>query len=156
MTSKLSALLAALVAVAALPAQARDLPAGGLTRAEVAQWLLGHGYKAQTHDDSEGNSIVSSASDGVNWDIYFYSCGKAGRCASLQYAAGWSGLTLEPDTLNAWNKDQRYIRSYVADKGAVWGEYDVDISPGGTWEQLDYSLDRWTSALPKFKTHIGQ
>ncbi|WP_421932489.1 YbjN domain-containing protein [Phenylobacterium sp.] len=155
---KLPALAAtlALAALAALPAQARDLPAGGLTRAEVAQWLQGHGYKAQTHDDSEGNSIVSSASDGVNWDIYFYDCGKTGRCASLQYAAGWSGLSLADGTLNTWNHGNRYIRGYQAAKGAVWGEYDIDVSPGGTWEQLDHSLERWTGALSQFKDAIGQ
>ena len=155
MTGKLCVLAAAL-ALAAPPAQARDLPSGGLTRAEVAQWLQDHGYKAKTHLDTAGNTIVSSASDGVNWDIYFYSCSKAERCASLQYAAGWSGLVLEDGTINTWNAGNRYIRAYVTGKDAVWGEYDIDISPGGTWEQLDQSLDRWGAALPDFKKAIGE
>ncbi|MBR7619131.1 YbjN domain-containing protein [Phenylobacterium sp. 20VBR1] len=159
MTGKRIATLAAAILLAALPAaraSARDLPAGGLTRAEIAQWLQGHGYKAKIHDDSSGTSIVTSASDGLNWDIYVYECNGAGRCPDLQYAAGWSGVTVADDTLNTWNRDNRYIRAYQGEKGSVWGEFDVDISPGGTWEQLDKTLDRWTGALPLFAKHIGQ
>nr|QQZ51966.1 YbjN domain-containing protein [Phenylobacterium glaciei] len=97
------------------------MPAGGLTRAEIAQWLQGHGYKAKIHDDSSGTSIVTSASDGLNWDIYVYECNGAGRCPDLQYAAGWSGVTVADDTLNTWNRDNRYIRAYQGEKGSVWG-----------------------------------
>lgn len=152
-------LLAAALLLAALPAvaaHARDLPAGGLTRTELAQWLQGHGYKAQIHDDSNGISIVTSASDGVNWDIYFFVCNDVQRCGSIQYAAGWTGVTVADDALNSWNRTKRYIRAYQGEKGSIWGEYDIDISPGGTWEQLDKSLDRWTDALPTYKTAIGQ
>ena len=147
---------AALAALGAgLPAQARDLPAGGVTRQEVANWLTAHGRTARMHPDGAGEPIVSSAVGGVNFDIYFYSCTPAGRCRSIQYAAGWSGLEAAIPKLNGWNADKRYIRAYSKPSGAVWGEYDIDVGPGGTSEQLDATWDRWASALADFKIYIG-
>ena len=33
-----------------------------------------------------------------------------------------------------WNQKHRYARSYLDDHNNLWGEYDVDVSPGGTWK----------------------
>ena len=139
--------------LAAGPSAARDLPPGGLTRAEVASWLQQqHGLKANIHNDSSGESIVSSTVAGVNFDIYFFAC-NGDRCGSIQYAAGWTPLAAgTPAAVNTWNQKNRYARAYLDDHNNLWGEYDVDISPGGTWEQMDKSLDRWTSVISSFKT----
>ena len=143
---------AAALALAAGPVAARDLPAGGLTRPEVAAWLQQHGLQAKIHDDSSGESIVSSTVGGVNFDIYFFAC-NADRCGSIQYAAGWTPLAAAtPAAVALWNQKHRYARSYLDDHNNLWGEYDVDISPGGTWEQMDKSLDRWGSVIADFKT----
>lgn len=135
-------------------AAARDLPADGVTRAEIAQWLQGHGYKADMHNDANGEPIISSGAQGINFDIYFYGC-TAGRCRSFQYAAGWTE-SRPLDKLNAWNRDKRWIRSYLTASGkSVYGEYDVKIAPGGTWEQVDETLDQWNSAIVDFRTYMG-
>ena len=139
------------LSLAAGSASARDLPAGGLTRAEVAAWLQQHGMKANVHNDSSGESIVSSAVSGVNFDIYFFAC-SGDRCASIQYAAGWTPLAAgTPTAVNIWNQKNRDARAYLDDHNTLWGEYDVDISPGGTWEQMDQSLARWGSVVASFK-----
>jgi hypothetical protein len=139
------------------PAAASPLPDGGMTAPEVATWLQNAGYQAVIKDDptTPGDSIISSSIDGVNYDIYMYAC-KAGRCQSLQYAAGWTapaGATT--DKINEWDRDKRYVRAYLDKKGNAWGEYDVDINPGGSYEQLNQSLTRWRSAIGEFKTFIG-
>jgi hypothetical protein len=142
--------------LAAGGAVARDLPSGGVTRQEVAGWLQQQGYKANIHNDSSGESIVSSTSSaGVNFDIYFFSC-TSGRCSSLQYAAGWDPLTLgTADHINAWNRDKRYLRAYLDAHNNVWAEYDVDIDPGGSWEQMDQSLARFNAQVGDFKTYFN-
>lgn len=154
--------VAVLMVAAAAPASARDLPYGGMTAHELADWLTRNGLPATVKPDptTAGDQIISSASDGVNWDIYLYACngnGDARRCGSIQYAAGWSGISgFGDDRVNGWDRDQRYIRAYRDNKGNAWGEYDVDISPGGTYEMLDKSLSRWRDAIVGFKKYIGQ
>jgi hypothetical protein len=162
--AKLAAALggATLLLIAAAPASARDLPNGGMTAHEIADWLQASGMSATVKPDptTPGDQIISSSSDGVNWDIYLYACngtGDARRCGSIQYAAGWSGLSnFDVNKVNDWDRDQRYIRSYRDNKGNAWGEYDVDISPGGTYEMLGKSLSRWREAITGFKKFIGQ
>lgn len=143
----------AVAAVVACPAAAfaRDLPAGGVTRQEVLQWLQKHGMKAKIeYDDVAKDSTVAAASNSVNWAFYFYSC-KGERCRSLQYAAGWSNAKQTATQVNEWNHNRRFLRAYKTDANMLFAEYDLDVTPGGTWELLDASLDRWTSQLAVFE-----
>lgn len=155
---KLSTAAAALlVAFFAGAAEARDIPAGGLTYEEVAAWLRDSGFPAKVEPDpttgaAPDSRIVSSSVDGVNFDVYFYAC-SAGRCGSIQYAAGWTSSPGSPDRIGAWNRDKRYIRAYTT-KGQYWAEYDVDVDPG-SYEQLAHSLVRWRQAVDDYKTYMS-
>jgi hypothetical protein len=156
-------LLAAALAVAAIgsagSAAARDLPDGGLTRQEVIDWLQTHGYAARIKYDEVGKDYaVTTSVEGVNWDIWFYNCTtpNAGRCRSLQYAAGWTERQgMDDAKINVWNREHRYLRAYITTSNGVFAEYDVGVSPGGTWEQLDASLAVWLLRLRDFKAYIG-
>jgi hypothetical protein len=150
---------AALLTIGA-PAAARDVPAGGLSAKDIAAWLRQAGLKAEVKQhsasDYDYDQIVSSAVDGVNFDIYLFGCG-AGRCNGIQYAAGWSDTPSVTDAkIIEWDRTKRYVRAYRDGSGNVWGEYDVDIAPGGSYEQLDNSLKRWRRVIGDFKTFIGQ
>jgi hypothetical protein len=154
------AIVAALtLGVLAGPAKARDIPTGGLTYDEVATWLRASGNPATIKPDQSAGAkpeerIVSSTIDGVNYDIYFYGCAD-GRCDSIQYAAGWPSSPGSLDRIAAWNLTKRYIRAYSTSGGQYWAEYDVDVSPGGTYELLDHSLVRWRSIIGDYKTYMG-
>jgi hypothetical protein len=145
----------------AAPAAARDLPDGGLTATEIASWLISNGYPAQVKPDptTPGDQIVSTATDGINVDIYLYDChgdGDARRCTSMQYAAGWpanSGYTY--DKINAWNRANRYIKAYLTKTGGLFGEYDMDVSPGGTFEMLNDELQNWRSVVVDFNKYFN-
>jgi hypothetical protein len=150
------------VVLSAQPVAARDVPVGGMTAQDVATWLQAAGYSATVKPDptTPGDQIISSTISGTNYDIYMYAC-TSGRCRSLQYAAGWnigagdsSGITAK---ILSWNREKRYIRAYLSESGkSYWGEYDIDIYPGGTYELLDHSLERWGSVISDFKTYMGQ
>ena len=149
------------VVLSATSALAQDLPKGGLTASELAAWLKRSGSPAEVKPDTTtpGDQIVSTVTDGVDVDIYLYQCageGDARRCKSIQYATGWApqaGLTVEK--ANAWNSSNRYIKAYLTPKGSLYGEYDLDVSPGGTFEMLDDSLDNWRGMLTEFKQFFG-
>lgn len=148
--------LALAVVLASTPVYARDLPAKGLTREIVASWLKGRGYSAEIKADStSGDLYVATSANGVNFGVYFYGC-TDDVCPDIQYSAGWSDAsTITTDKLNEWNRDNRYCRAYLSKAGGVFGEYDVDVAPGGSWEQLDHSLDRYVEVLSNFKTFLG-
>jgi hypothetical protein len=158
--------LAALAAASAVliwagPTAARDLPDGGMTATEIAGWLIGAGYSAQVKPDptTPGDQIVSTKTDGINVDIYLYDCsgeGDARRCTSMQYAAGWpptDGYNLEK--VNSWNRSNRYIKAYLTAKGGLFGEYDLDLSPGGSFEMLNDSLQNWRSVVVDFNKYFN-
>jgi len=151
---------ALLVVLSAQPAAARDVPVGGMTAQDVAQWLQGAGYSATIKPDptTPGDQIISSSINGVNYDVYMYQC-TSGRCRSLQYAAGWPAGSLQNISAKVlqWDREKRYVRAYVSANGQnYWGEMDIDIYPGGTYEALDRSLSRWGAVIADFKTYMGQ
>ena len=149
------------VLISAAPAAARDLPDGGMTATEIAGWLIGSGYPAQVKPDptTAGDQIVSTTTDGINVDIYLYDCSGTGndrRCTSMQYAAGWppdSKYNLEK--INSWNRGNRYIKAYLTAKGGLFGEYDLDLSPGGSFEMLNDCLQNWRSVVVDFDKYFN-
>ena len=132
---------------------AQAAPAG-VTRQEVVAWLTGEGHAANLHDDSSGTSIVSSSIDGVNFDVYFYAC-TGERCTSIQFAAGWTPLAkATPDTVNAWNRDKRFLKAYLDKSNNLWGEYDFDLTDA-PYPQLHDALARFDSQVVDFKANFG-
>jgi hypothetical protein len=112
---------------------------------------------ATEQNDGNGKRILKTTLDGVNFDVYFFDCdAKDERCSSIQFAAGWSlSSSIDSTTLNAWNKEKRWMRAYLtgANSEALYGEMDIIVGPGST-ETLDNYVATWKVALPQFKTHF--
>ncbi|MBI1212190.1 MAG: hypothetical protein GC190_12055 [Alphaproteobacteria bacterium] len=140
-----------------LPAQAKSIPSAGLTRGEVATYLKSKGYPVTATKDGNGLSILKATTPaGVNFDIYFFDCNKVGRCPSIQFAAGWSVHNKVPlDRLNSWNRGRRYMRAYTQEGGALYGEVDMILAPGGSYQQFESYRTLWDKLLVKFKDHFG-
>lgn len=145
----------------ATPAAGRELPSGGMTASEIAAWLVNAGYSAQVKPDptTPGDQIVSTQTDGIDVDIYLYDCsgdGDARRCTSMQYAAGWPASSrYNLEKINSWNRGNRYVKAYLTAKGGLFGEYDLDISPGGTYEMLNDCLQNWRSVVVDFNKYFN-
>jgi hypothetical protein len=137
------------------PAEARDLPAGGLTADEIATWLRANNQPAtvKPNPSRPDDQIISSSVDGINFDIYLYDCAGT-RCRSIQYSAGWTSTTNLSDKILVWDRDKRYCRAYVGTNNALFCEYDIDVAPGGTYEMLDHSLVRWRDVINAFKLQV--
>jgi hypothetical protein len=154
-----AAATATALAFSAGAASARDIPSGGLTVDEVSAWLRDTGYKAEIKTSKTGEKYISSAAEGVSFEIYMYDC-KSDRCASMQLAAGFDladpGLKGGAAKINEWNQSKRYIKAYIDSTGDPWAQYDVNLSPGETYEGLEDSFKNvWVSSLPDFKKFIG-
>ena len=151
-------ILAALLIAGALfaaPAQAKDVPAGGLTVNEVQQWLLSEGYRAQLKKWNDGGDYISSSAEGTTFTVDMYDC-KNGRCASVQFEAAFDLKTpMAAPRINEWNNTKRYARAVIDTNGDPSLRYDVNLSPGRTYEGFADDFGIFRSFLGDFKTFIG-
>ena len=116
------------------------------------RYLGAHGMSAKLATDSKGNEIVSSSVSGINFDVYFYDC-NAGRCSSIQFAAGWTNSSASQARINEWNTTKRYLRVYFKPGKIIWAEQDLVVSHGTT-ENIDDYLTWWEKMITQFKTFM--
>lgn len=136
-------------------ADAKPIPAGGLTIGDVVGWLQEAGYRAQIAHESSGKSYVQSATGGTDFGVYMFDC-KKDRCGSIQFAAGFATHgKFDIHHMNDWNRDQRWARGYYDSVNDPWIEMDVDLTPGGSYELLNDELAIWDGMLGAFKTRYG-
>jgi len=141
--------------LAAAPALAKPYPAGGVTAEDVAAVLRAKGLRAEITTDGAGDPLVKSASERVNWSVYFYNC-KSGRCASIQFSAGFDldrGITYAK--ANEWNFTKRFSRAALDDEMDPYVRYDVDAEKGFSTEAMELAVDTWLLVLPGFVDFIG-
>jgi hypothetical protein len=155
------AFLAIAIALFATPAAAKPLPKGGVTREEIVTWLQQHGYSAEIRHFDKFVYVATQFNNGPpNNDysgIYFYDCDENERCVAIQYFAAFAGDdTITVEKANDWNSHKRTIRAYRRESSSITGEYDLDVSPGGSTELLDKSLKRWEQILGIFKTFFDR
>ena len=135
---------------------AKNLPAGGMTLEEVQKWLQDEGYKAQFYTLKDGGRTVASSSDGFSWKIYMFDCNPDGRCGSMQFAMGLDTKgAFNAEKMNDWSRDNRWARAYVDSVNDPWLEYDVDLTPGGTYELLNDEFAIWRNGVKRFHTFLG-
>ncbi|MBX3484257.1 YbjN domain-containing protein [Phenylobacterium sp.] len=131
----------AALAMAAGAAEAKPLPAGGLTAKEIAAWMSSNGYKAKV-ETQDGEAYVDAETNGLNFSVDLYDCDK-GRCRAVQFTVSFEKNKDTPSLqqMNDWNATKRYLKGYVSSKGDAVFQFDVNVDPGGTWEALEDDLD---------------
>ena len=150
MKSIIVAAIAAIALCFAQPAAARDIPSAGLTLEQVATWLQNAGYRAEIRTEN-GKRNVYSGSDGRNFHISMYDCKGGDVCGSLQFWVGFDTKgAFNPSQINQWNRKNRWVRAYVDDVNDPWLEMDVDLTPGGTYENLNDEFAIWRDSLKRF------
>lgn len=137
---------------------AKAIPSAGITRDEMAAYLVSKGYPATPAFESGNNHrILKTTIDGVNIDIYFLDCktDDAGRCASVQFAASWGVSSPDLDKVNAWNRQKRFMRAYLTEsQKTLWAEYDMFLAPNGSTELMDNNLSMMKSLFRSLKQHF--
>jgi hypothetical protein len=148
-------LLTIVFALCSSAASARDLPPGGMTIDDVVSWLQDAGYGAEIRTDSTGDRNVYSSANGNNFHIYLYDC-KSGRCGSFQFSSGYdTNGAHNAVEINTWNRNNRWVRAYVDQVNDPWVRYDIDLTPGGTYELLNDEFSIWRVALGNFRKAIN-
>jgi Putative bacterial sensory transduction regulator len=136
-------------------ALAAPLPDGGVTAPEVANVLQRAGYKAEVSTDKYGDPLIRSASSGVGFSVYFYTCHKTPRCTGIQFYAGFKKPGIAETQVSEWNRTTRFGKAYLDKDGDPNLEMDMDVEHGATSEAIANDLDRWVAVLAAFTKHIG-
>ena len=148
-----------MLAASAPSAFAKSFPAGGITRDEMAAYLVSKGFSATpAYESGNDHNILKTTIDGVNIDIYFLDCATndKGRCSSVQFAASWGVSSPDLEKVNAWNRDKRFMRAYLTTtKTTLWAEYDMFLAPNGSTALLDKNLDMYRALNKSLKAHFN-
>lgn len=148
-------------ALAAAIAASSPAAAEALVRAQDPQTIVDAlqdaGYTAKLGVDKVGDPMVTSAYSGTTFQVLFYNCTDHKECATVQFHSGYDFDHVLPlETLNEWNRSQRFGRAFLDKENDPILEMDVDLDDGGLTPLLFIdNIEFWTSVLPKFQKHIG-
>jgi len=150
-------MLAASVAVGvASPATAAEVRAQD--PASIVSAMQQAGYRAQLTTDDLGDPLIRSSSGGTDFLVFFYNCTDNVDCRTVQFYVGFgepNSATLE--TMNAWNRDNRFGRAYYGDDGTARLEMDLDLDDGGISQALfEDNLEYWALVMARFADHVSK
>lgn len=126
----------------------------GLTPAEVRAWLMEKGATVDEPQTIEGQTLLRVNDGSANWLIFFYGCDAAGRCQDIQFAANIVADGLSLDRINAWNREQRFVKAYLQSNvdgtpSAVL-QFDVLLLAGLGVNQMNDPTVVWLELLARF------
>ena len=148
--------LAGLAAVTvSLPAQAQNVRPQDPS--SVARALASTGRVAKLGTDAVGDPLITGALNGTSYQLFFYNCTAHKECATVQFHSGYHlAVPVSLETINEWNRSQRFGRAYLDKENDPILEMDVDLDDGGVVPLLFIdNVEFWESILPKFEKHIG-
>jgi hypothetical protein len=120
----------------------------GVTVEQVAALLSSKGYKAEVHAVPNVGPVVASATNGVNYLIFFYGCSAEGvkSCQAMQFVAIWNNtLLFTTDDANRCN-DKMVFGKLVALPDKVGLTHAV-TTDGVTDRFLEVQLAIWEGAI---------
>ena len=151
-----AALMLSSMTAAPVLAQAPATPASGLSVSEVSAWLTRIGGQVGPLQRVDGQTFFSVTNAGLTWAVFFYGC-REDVCDSVQFSAVVPGAGATPEAVNAWNRDNRFLKAFrtAGETPSATAQYDVVALPGAGVEQLTDPLSVWLQLLPKFATAMG-
>ena len=113
------------------------------------------GYRASLDTDSEGDPMIRSAVEGVDYVIFFYGCTDNLNCEYIQFSAGFN----VPDVLTAvqmndWNRRKLVGEATVDEEGDPWLSFFITTDGGLTRDNFADAVDWWELSVRDFKEFI--
>lgn len=150
-------LRAAAAAAAAITLGIGALPArADVTTGEVARALESRGHQAVIGIDDDGDPKVTTTVDDVHLTVFFYGCDHGRSCQSITFQSAFhveGGVPLEK--INAWNRDKRFLKTWVDKVNDPFCEMDIDAEAGLTPLQMVSYVSLWESRVAEYKGAMG-
>ena len=95
------------------------------------------GGRAGPVQSENGLTLFTVTNAGLTWAIYFYGC-EASGCGEVQFSAVVPGAGATLDAVNAWNRDNRYLKAFhaAAETPTATVQYDVVVLSGEGADEL--------------------
>lgn len=142
-----------------MPAAADEVFHRLVTGPTVQGWLQGAGFPAELEADPFGDPMITSATVGAAFAIYFFDCEvqlEPRACRSLSFAAGFDlegrGSLVR---VNDWNATRRFGQAYLDPEGDPWLELAVSVEGGMPEAQFRRWLVHWETSLADFVAELA-
>ena len=113
------------------------------------------GYKAKLTQE-EGKPEIESSAAGATFYLYFQNCESKEGCEDIMVQSAYNmdkdQVTVE--TINDFNRDNRWARAYLDKDRDACVEMDLDLVQGVTPEYLASQFAIWKEVLTNFPEHI--
>jgi hypothetical protein len=148
----------ATIAVGAGAARADPLASAGMTVEDINSWLRTKGCDTAVGD--KGDYVVCKMK-GYQYVVFTADCENQ-HCKSLQffYGISFDNKGVKPDHaaaaefINGWNTNYRWVKAWVDENRDVGLETDFLVSPGGTTDGLNGTLDLFLGGVGVFSDYL--
>lgn len=145
----LASLFAALAAMLAMPAMAKNVTAD---IDQIAALMKGSGRTLEVKEN-KGERFISAESGGYKYLILPYGCDDNGKnCKSVQfYVAFDPKASPSLEAMNEYARDHRWGRVYLDKDGDPAIEFDLDLEKGGMSQELFLdNVEYWEAIMGNF------
>jgi hypothetical protein len=147
--------LAATLLLCPLAAQAENVYASD--GQSLARFFLEEGAEVETTTDNVGDPKLRVDYYGSEFSVYYYGCEDNRNCDAVQFFSGYqTDGAVRLSTINEWNMENRFARSYVSAEGSARIEMDIFMGRDGI-SAADFArqVSMWSRAMKDFEEFIG-
>lgn len=123
---------------------------------QLANLLRREGFQATIGVDSQGDPMIRSAAEGVNFSMFFYGCNNNINCGAVQFSSGFSmNRQLSTELMNEWNSRKAIGKAYLSGDGHPRIGHYIMMRGGMTESNFIEAFRTWRIALRDYVEHIG-
>lgn len=103
---------------------------------------------------ADGNPMIAGRIDGIPYTVRFRNCPDTNSCSDMNFRVGF---LLKPplETINTWNRDKRFSKSYLDADGDAILEMDVILGGGISRINMAEVFSYWRLTLRQYTSYIG-
>ena len=140
----------------ATPAVAQNLKSSAPQ--ELAERIRSLGYKAELQTDKSGDPVIISATDGSEFQVYFYGCEKAKDCEWIVFHKGYSLKKTEyakiRQLVDEWNLGVNFSKASI-DDDALYLSYNLLMNNEGVGPKI-FNFATWLQEYVEFRKKLAE
>jgi hypothetical protein len=123
----------------------------------LARFLLEECAEVETTTDNVGDPKLRVDYYGSEFSVYYYGCEDNRNCDAVQFFSGYqTDGAVRLSTINEWNMENRFARSYVSAEGSARIEMDIFMGRDGiSADDFARQVSMWSRAMKDFEEFIG-
>jgi hypothetical protein len=148
----LAAVTFALCPLAAMADNVYATDAGSLAR-----FFEDEGAEVETTSDNVGDPKLRVNYYGNEFSVYYFGCDNNVNCNAVQFFSGYAtNGSVRLASINEWNMQNRFLRSYVAEEGSTRIEMDIFMGRDGiSADDFARQVSMWSQGMREFEEFIG-